>query len=336
MHSPARLRFCVLAWLCVCAISAQAAVFDGTVINGTTGKPQPSIGVNLIQPGQNGMQKLGSTTTDAAGKFRFDQETQPGPVLLQVVYKGVDYNHLLTPASPTTGVEVEIYELSSDPASAKVTRDIVLLEPGSQGLAVTETFLYQNATKTTYKNPASGTLQFYLPKAADGKVSVNAYGEQRMPLRQTAEKTRQPDIYKVNFALKPGETRFDVTYVLPDATKFAGHSLHPEAPTNIVAPEGVTLTGTGVDAAGQVPNTQATVYTVSSPEYSVTIEGAGSLRNDQSDTGNSGSPSIESKPPRLYDRLYWILALTGMILALGFILLFRAKLPAAEPPKRRK
>ena len=333
-----RFQLCALAWCCLSAAFASGAAIDGTVINGTTGKPQPSIGVNLIQPGQNGMQKLGSTTADAAGKFRFDRATQPGPVLLQVVYKGIDYNHLLTPASPTTGVEVEIYESSSSPATAKVTRDIVLLEPGSGELAVTETFLYQNATKTSYNNPASGTLQFYLPEAAAGKVSVNASGQQGMPLRQTAQKTRQPDIYKVNFAVKPGETRFDVSYILPGATKFSGRSLHPEAPTNIVAPNGVALTGTGVEAVGQVPNTQATVYSVSSPSYSVDIQGAGSLRNDQQQAGddNSGSPPIQSEPPRLYDRLYWILGLTGLILALGFIVLFRAKLPSADPPKRRK
>lgn len=323
----------VLAGLLLAAASASAAI-DGTVINGTTGKPQPSIGINLIQPGQNGMQKLGSTTTDAEGKFRFDQTTQPGPVLLQVVYKGIDYNHLLTPASPTTGVQVEIYESSSRASTAKVARDIVLLEPSSGGLAVTETFLYENSSKTTYNDLAAGTLHFYLPESAGGKVSVNVTGPQGMPLPQTAEKTRQANIYKVNFAVKPGETRFDVSYMLPDATTFSGRSLHPSAPTNLVVPSGVTLTGTGVDAVGQVPNTQATVYSVASPQYTVAVQGSGSLQNDEGD--NSGSPPIQSEPPRLYGRLYWILGITGLILALGFAVLYRAKVPSAEASKRAK
>ena len=336
-----KLPTIAFAFLCLCGGSAFAAI-DGTVMNASVGKPQPSMGVNLIQPGQNGMQKLGSTTSDAEGKFRFDQATQPGPVLLQVVYKGIDYNHLLTPGSPTTGVELDIYDSTANPA-AKVTRDMILLEPSATGLSVSETVLYHNATKTTYRDAANGTFRFYVPKAAAGKISVNAAGPEGMPLAQTAEKTREPDVYKVNFPVKPGETRFDITYMLPDPTKFSGKVLHKEGSTNLVAPHGVTLHGDSVAAVGQEPTTQATVYSVKGNEYSVTIEGTGSLRSSTPEAGeDNGPPPIQSKPPRLYDRLYWILGLTGLILALGFWLLYRAgeRTPAhpvtEEKPKRRK
>ncbi|MEO7142631.1 MAG: hypothetical protein ABI165_03930 [Bryobacteraceae bacterium] len=326
--------------MCLSAGIASAAI-DGTVVNATTRKPQASIGINLVQPSQAGMQKLAATTTDAQGKFSFAQPAEAGPMLLQVIYKGVDYNHLLTPGAPTTGVDVDIYDVSSAAGEAKVARDMILLEPSATEVSVDETVLYQNAGKTTYSDPAHGTFRFYLPEAAGGKVLVNATGLQGMALRQQAEKTREPNVYKVNFPLKPGETRFDVTYTVPATGKFSSKILHKEGATNLVAPRGVTLTGDAITALGQEPSTQATVYGIKGDEYTISIQGMGTLRNAQPAPGDdNGPPPIQSEPPKLYDQLYWILALTGAILALGFALLYRGKelKPGArtEPSKQRK
>ena len=47
------------------------ASIDGTVINRTTSKPQAGVSVTLVKPGQQGMQTLGTTVTDASGHFVF-------------------------------------------------------------------------------------------------------------------------------------------------------------------------------------------------------------------------------------------------------------------------
>ena len=60
-------------------LAAPCFAVDGTVMNGTTGQPQPNAIVSLVQPGQGGMQTLYSVKTDAQGKFRFDKEPPPGP-----------------------------------------------------------------------------------------------------------------------------------------------------------------------------------------------------------------------------------------------------------------
>ena len=58
---------------------------------------------------------------------------------------------------------------------------------------------------------ANGTLHFYLPPEAKGIVSVTINAPGGMPIQRPAEKTNQPNVYKVSYPIKPGETRFDVS-----------------------------------------------------------------------------------------------------------------------------
>ena len=89
--------------LLIMALPAMGAV-DGVVNNGTTGKPQPSVLITLVQPGQGGMQTIATVKSDSEGKFKIDKEYPPGPLLLQAVYGGVVYTQPLPPGTPTTGV----------------------------------------------------------------------------------------------------------------------------------------------------------------------------------------------------------------------------------------
>ena len=79
--------------------SAASAAVDGVVMNRTTDKPQPGATVTLYKLGQNGLESVESVKSDAAGKFRIDQNLQ-GPRLVQTAYDGVTYNHMLPPNAP--------------------------------------------------------------------------------------------------------------------------------------------------------------------------------------------------------------------------------------------
>ena len=87
---------------------ASAAV-DGTNTEAaTTGKPQAGSTVTLFQPTNQGPQFIDSVKTDADGKFSITKEVPAGgagPLLLQAVYDGVQYNQMLPPGTPTTGRE---------------------------------------------------------------------------------------------------------------------------------------------------------------------------------------------------------------------------------------
>ncbi len=313
---------------------------DGTVVNRTSGKPAAGVQMTLLKPGAQGMQTLGTTTTDASGHYLFEND-QPGggPQLLQASYKGVNYNKLLTPGAVTSGVELDIYEATKSPAIAKIAQQMLVLEPSSSRVSVDETVVVQNNSKETYDNGSLGALRFYLPPAANGQVRVSAQGPQGMPLPRPAEKTEQNDIFKVDFPIKPGETQFQVNYVLPVGSPMTFHGRvvnvkgMEAGPLRLVVPPGVLLSGKDVQKVGTEPSTQATIYNVTAAaNFSVDVAGNGSLRggDDSASADDSDSPKITEGAPPIYAHLPWLLGLALSILAVGFITLFRGS-PIRSP-----
>lgn len=317
------------------------AAMDGTVVNRTTGKPQAGIPVLLVKPGEGGMRTIGQTTTDASGHFAFERdEPGGGPQLLQAKFDGVDYNKLMTPNIPTSNIELDIYQATKSPAVARVAERMLLIEPSASQTAASETVIIQNDSKITYDNDALGSLLFYLPPAAKGQVRVSAQGPQGMPLPRPAEKTKEADIFKVNFPIKPGQTEIDVNYVLPNGSPLTlqGRVVNvkgmPAGPLRLIAPQGVTLAGKDIQSVGTEPKTQAGIYTVLAPEaFSVEITGTGSLHNDSDQAAqqdDSDSPQVTEGQPRIYAHLPWLIALAFCILGVGLVVLYRSS-PVRSP-----
>ena len=59
---------------------------------------------------------------------------------------------------------------------------MLLFEPSGGQMAVSETYLYNNDGKTAWYDPDNGTLRFFLPAAADGKVTVRGTAPGGMPI----------------------------------------------------------------------------------------------------------------------------------------------------------
>ena len=314
------------------AVPVLAAI-DGVVVNATSGKPQPNTVISLVQPGQGGMQSLGSTKTDAEGKFHFDRELQ-GPTLLQALHAGVLYNKMMVPGTPSNGLQIQVFDSTNKPV-AKVSQHFIVLQPGPSEMAVSEGILYQGDPNLTYNDGANGTLRFYLPPEAKGQVSVTINAPGGMPIQRPAEKTNEANVYKVNYPIKPGETRFDLNYTVPvtNPLVFSSKILHSEGSSDLVAPNGVTLKGDNIELAGQEPKTQASIYQIKGDSYKVEVEGMGSL--GQPGAGGSadednGMPTIQEVKPRIYDRLYLILGMAFAILGLGSVLLYRSSAASSK------
>ncbi len=322
-----------LAGISLLGAGSLLASVDGLVLNRTTGKPQAGVSVTLVKPGQGGMQTIGATQSDAAGRFLFEKD-QPGggPQLLQASYKGVNYNKLMTPNLATSGVELDVYEATKSPAAAHIAQRMMLLEPSVSQIAVSETVVLQNDTTTTYNNTDLGGLRFFLPPAANGQVRISAQGPQGMPLPRPAEKTDENDIFKVDFPVKPGETQFEVNYVLPVGSPFSlqGRVVNvkgmPAGPLRLVAPSGVTLAGNDIQQVGTEPKTQATIYNVvAAGNFSVLVSGTGSLHgNGDAEAAQDGDePAIVQGKPQIYAHLGWLVTLAFSVLGVGLIALFR-------------
>ncbi len=334
-------RFGLAFFVCCLFTVPSWAAIDGTVVNGTTGKPEPGVPVNLLKPGASGMQQLATVQSDNAGHFRFDKD-QPGggPQLLQARYKDVNYNKLLTPNIPTSGVDLQVYETTKSASQLRQAQHLMVLEPSSSEIAVNETVILDNPSKTTYENKSEGGLRFYLPPAANGQVRVTATGAQGMPLRQAPLKTEKSNIYKVDFAIKPGQTEFQLTYVLPAGSPFTfrGEIVNLKgmraSPLRLVAPEGVSLAGNEIERVGQEPTTHATIFNViASGNFKVEITGKGSLPGAQSantdaaafgSSNDADQPQVTEGAPPIYKHLSWLVALALAILGLGLVTLFRS------------
>ena len=306
----------------ICALPVLAAI-DGTVANKTTGSPQPNVILQLLQPTQQGLQTIGTAKSDANGKFHFDQDP-PGPKLVQAIYAGVLYTHMIPPGSPTSGIEVPIYDVTKDRSAAKLAEHMILLQPAGGELSVSETFIYQNDGTKTFNDGSAGSARFAALGTLKQSPSVAITPPGGMPINRPTEPDKAKNTYHVDYPVMPGETRFDVVYSLPAGDTITLRNPDPTTPLNIVTPPAVTLSGDGIEAKGQEPRTQAHIYLATAPKVEAKIEGTGALKGDNSaPQEDTGQPEALVAPARIYSRLPWVLGFTLGILALGGLVLFR-------------
>jgi hypothetical protein len=315
-----------LITLLLCAIPAMAAV-SGTVVNGTTGKPQANTTVTLYKFGQGGMEPADKTTTDAAGKFSIPKVPDaPGPKMLRVEIDGVTYNKIMPMGTPTEGLALVVYNAGKQPDGAKVSKHMLLFEPANGQLTVNETLLVKNDGKTTWSDPQNGTIHFFLPAGANGNVDAKGTAPDGMPVPIPTDRTGKPGIYTAKFEIKPGETRFDLTYTLPynAGEAYEGKIASEDENTYLIAPNGVTLAGEHLKDMGTEPRTQARIFGLNDSSYKITLTGAEAASpSAAADQPDSSGPQIEQIMPRVNNSAKTILVVALGILGLGFALLYR-------------
>jgi hypothetical protein len=310
-------------WLFLMLAPALHAAVDGTVVNGTTGKPQPGAVVTLFSMSGGSMAVKGTATSDRFGKFRIDQSIQ-GQELLQALHQGVTYNVMLRQGMPASDVAIEVYDLAGDTRLAKVLRHAVLLQPAGIDLSVRENILLRNDGKVTLRRPNEGTFHFYVPDSAVESLRVRSRPQNGVSLQQTPARTSEPGVYKLDLPLKPGDTQVDLSYTLPfrNPTEFKGRRLQSDGAVRLVVPSGVTLQGDGLRFLGEEPKSRASNYAVDTPEYRVRIQAAAGPA-----AGNAAREEASPPPgqilPRIYDNVYWILGFAFAALTLGFARLYR-------------
>jgi len=327
-----------LAACCLLATAPLFAAVTGTVTNQTTGKPQAGATVALYKLATaDGLSLIDQAKSDAQGNFTINQTPQ-GPHLIRTAFDGVTYNHMLPPGRPTAGIALQVYNSAKQPGAAKVAKHMILFEPGGGQVTVNETYLFKNEGKTAWNDPDEGTLKFFLPVGAS-KPDVKATAPGGMPLGAQVNKTSKPDVMAVDFAIKPGDTRIDVTYSAPylDGGDLAGKVVTKDENTYLIVPNGITLTGEGLNDLGAEPRTQAHIFGLTGGAYKVKLTGSVApppAEPGAADSEESG-PRIEQIMPRVNTKAVSILVVALGILALGFALLYRATPTPPGAPTRR-
>ena len=322
-------HFC---WLLI-PVAAHGAI-TGTVLNGTTGKPQAGVPINLVQPSQKGMQQLGAATSATDGTFTFDAVPEDKtPVLFQATHQTVTYSTLLQPGMPTSGVKVVVYDSSAKRDMVAVDRHGILFEPAENQLVVREFVFLVNSGKTSYTDAANGTYRWAVPENLE-KITVNITPPTSMPLTRPAEKTNDPKVRKISFPIRPGQTQIEIEYAVPltDPLTFSGEILHKDGETRLIVPRGLSLQGDGLEQFAPEPRTQSPIYGVKPGPFTVKIMGK-PLPPEPEDP-DAKSPDTAAHRPRVYDRYWWIIGFTLAIMALMLAIMANRSAPAAIGSKQ--
>ena len=327
----------------------------GTVTNLTTGQPLGNALVTLVQL-QGSMQKVGSTTTDASGHYRFSQST-PGPFLVEVDYQSVPYFAQVTTGQSETNVQV--YDAIHDANLVQVDAEIMVLQPDAGQLAVVNEYRVENGVQPPRTlTSAAGLFRFRVPTGASLDM-VRVVGPGEMPLARAATPTAEHDVYSVASPLRPGETRIQVSYRVPYPALKAALAETPvirPAHFEVYVPGAMTFTGAGFTKVGAQDG--YTVYGIASGPVAATLQfqvagdaplpqAASSAAGAATDSGGTGAPAADgaaasssataapaaaTPAPTFLERNLWtVLAFLGLAAAAGFGMLLAQPEPVPLP-----
>ena len=303
MTSILRKSIVFLAAYLLFAAAAFAVNITGTVKNATTGKPSAGDNVDLLAL-QQGMSVLASTKTDSSGSFSFSVDDPNSPHLVRVTHDGVTYFPAGGPLRPgTTSTSIDVYEAGTRVEGVSTNVDIVRLQTDSGNLQVLELFALKNASSPPRALKGDKTFEFYLPEGAQiDQVLVQGPGG--MPVNSSAAPEGKSGKYAFNYAIKPGETRFEVAYHLP----YSGQAnFSPKMTGNVqhflvMMPKSMTFepkNGAQFSPMND-PNANVQVATnvTASSLLSFQVSGNGALQDDQQGAGQSSASQPQEGQPQ--------------------------------------
>ncbi len=191
---------------------ASAESITGTVVNKTNNKPSAGDDVVLIRLAQ-GMQEATRTKTDSKGHFTLDVPDS-GVHLVRVTHDKANY---FRPAPPgTQSVEVEVFDAAAKVAGVTSEADVMRIQTdeGTKALRVVENFFIKNESNPPKTQFSDRPFEFYLPEGAVVEGSA-ALGPGGMPVQAAPTPLGDPNHYAFVFPIRPGETRFQITYHVP-------------------------------------------------------------------------------------------------------------------------
>ena len=355
-----------LAVLTLTLPAFAASTITGTVTNKTTNKPSAGDTVTLIRLAQ-GMQEANHTTTDARGHYSIDV-ADDGIHLIRVTHDKANY---FQPAQPGTNtVDLDVYNAAAEVKGVAEEADVMRIQSDASGtgLQIVENLFVKNESTPPMTQFSNAPFDFWLPEGAviGGSAALAPGG---MPVQAAPVPLAEKNHYTFLFPIRPGETRFQISYHLPYTGKFT-FAPRMSSPTDTIAimlPKSMTFTpdaNSPFNAVSDEVNAQTFVARNVSPGQPLgfTLSGSGQLPRDanspdagsnqgqEQTSSDSGQPVPETQntmPGRgLQNPLdpegtrdpwakykYWILGGLAVLLAIAAGVLLRkpANVVANEP-----
>jgi hypothetical protein len=275
---------CLIAVVMILALAARAETLQGTVTNGTNGKPDAGDEVTLISLGQ-GMSETAHVRTDSSGRFQFTYSDTGMPHLVRATHQGVGYFHMAPPG--TTSVEIQTFDVAKRLEGISTTAEVVRFQSDGSNLQASELFSVQNASQPPRTLAEERSYEIALPEGAvvdeAGARAPNGQPINTMPDAVPG----QPYHYVYSFPLRPGETQFEISYHLPytsSHTVVNATLVHGMQHYVAVLPNSMQFSATGINFAPLEGQKDANVQVASNPQagdrFAMTISGTGVLADE--------------------------------------------------------
>jgi hypothetical protein len=285
----------VSALMAACCGFVFADSITGVVTNKTTNKPAGGDDVVLIRLAQ-GMQEASRTKTDAKGRFTL--EIPSGDNQLHLVRVTHDKANYFRPAPPgTQSVEVEVFNAAAKVKGVSTEADVMHMETDASGKAlhVVENFFVKNESNPPLTQFSDRPFEFTLPEGAvvEGSAALAPGG---MPVQASPVPLGEPNHYAFIFPIRPGETRFQLSYRLPysGSLKFSPRVMTPTDTVAIMMPKSMTFKpGTSAPYVPVTEDTAAQTYVARSAQPSealdFTVSGTGQMPRDTAAAATAGA-----------------------------------------------
>jgi hypothetical protein len=355
LASSRRCRAVLLVVLGVLfAVGAHAAPITGTVTNKTTNKPSAGDDVVLIAFGQ-GMQEAARTKTDGEGHFTLDIADN-GMHLVRVDHQKATYFEPVPPGTKT--VNVTVYDVAPKVEGISTEADVMRIETTPQGLHVVQNYFVKNDSNPPRTQFSNRAYEIYLPP--DAKIEASAaMGPSGMPVSSSPMKLDDPGHYAFIFPVRPGESRFQLSYTLPysGSFKFTPRISMPTENLAVMLPKSMQFSGGTPFQQADVDTSAQTFLARNvqpSQELAFTVSGTGSMPRDSEQAGanaqagqqapagmpgagdQSASPAPDNRPggglgtpidtpDPLQKYKWWILSGLALVLVVAAAFFLRAK-----------
>ena len=294
-------QFALLLAALLLSYSAFAATITGTVTNATTGKPASGDTVDLLEM-QQGMNVLASTNTDAKGTFSFNVGDPNSPHLVRVMHDGVGYFPAAGPIRPgATSTAIDVYDANAKASDVSTNVDVMRVQADGGNLQIIQLIAVKNDSKPPRTLSGKKTYEFYLPDGAQiDQAMVQPPGGMAINTSANSEGSGK---YSFDYAIKPGETRFEVAYHVPysGSGKFVPKITGDVQHFVVMMPKSMTFQPSAGAKFAPMDDATATVQIATNvkagADLSFQVSGTGALQDDQAGNQQQGQASQNQAAP---------------------------------------
>ncbi|MGZ7094761.1 MAG: hypothetical protein ACXVJ2_17205, partial [Candidatus Angelobacter sp.] len=326
------------------SVGAFAAQITGTVTNATTNKPSSGDEVVLLSLA-NGMDEVAKTTTDSQGRYTLNIPDDGAQHLVRVARQSVHYFKSAPPG--TTTADITVYDAATQLEGLVTDARVFHLQASGGSMDVHDLYILNNQSQPPRTKIGNQTFAVTLPDGAEmGEASLT--GPSGMPLTVAAVPSGAKNRYAYDFPIRPGQTRFEVTYKLPYRGSHE-FSFKPETQLSelgVLLPKSMKFNGVSGGFAQDVDEAGLAVYFAknvpANQEVKFSVSGEGLIPNEppggspSQPTGESSGAPIPSSSGGTREALWFIVGALVILIGGGGFVMWRksaAARAAANDPK---